>query len=262
METSLTEDIPPFIGADLTDRYSPSCRPISVCGMRPYGNRIKAKFWIWTWTPGPADLSPNGIKQELIKTQVVLLDGPQGVATAGRKMRDSERQLCTQAKTGDTRNTLRDFCKGFVESSLDLFDVILRNKIIDPLTRDNRRGIGECYPGHTWKLLAKQYGKKLVKKDCLEGRKARFCLLRDAFDVDFEPEFGNNSPPSHDQLDAALGALLAVAVGKGVEGVDPVFFGEQLKLVKKEYLVEGQIVSVGAKGGTEVRKSQRLRLFE
>jgi hypothetical protein len=46
MKSTLAGTVPPYISADLTDRYSIPCRAIDVCGLMPAANgSLKASFW-------------------------------------------------------------------------------------------------------------------------------------------------------------------------------------------------------------------------
>jgi hypothetical protein len=48
LNTDRAGTVPPFIGADLTDRYSKRCRPSDVCGLTPTkGGKLEATFWKW-----------------------------------------------------------------------------------------------------------------------------------------------------------------------------------------------------------------------
>ena len=46
MQSTLSGPVPPYLGADLTDRYSAQCRAIDVCGLTPARDgRLLAAFW-------------------------------------------------------------------------------------------------------------------------------------------------------------------------------------------------------------------------
>src|SRR6185437_10735816 len=50
MRSTLSSEVSPYLGADLTDRYAAGCRDIDVCGLTPASdNLLHASFWHWQW---------------------------------------------------------------------------------------------------------------------------------------------------------------------------------------------------------------------
>src|SRR5262249_37088159 len=101
MKTTREGPIPPYIGADLTDRYARDVRPIDVCVLFPSDSGdLEPVFYTWTWEQlPPAPLDVDAIAPELSTAVCVMLDGPQGLATIGESMRRCERQCGAAGKT-------------------------------------------------------------------------------------------------------------------------------------------------------------------
>jgi hypothetical protein len=99
---------------------------------------------------------------------------------------------------------------GFICSALDIFEALSRasTKISPPRFLG---GVSEVYPGHIWKILGDRC--VLPKKSTYEGRLARKRIL-EALGVSCLPEL-----PTHDQNDACVAALLAVAADGKVPGI-------------------------------------------
>lgn len=203
--------IPRYLGADLTDRYANGCKDIDVCGLTPgVENKLAASFWSWRWDSAPRALDVTVIAKELTPTQAAMLDGPQGLATKGEALRACERQAAAVGKTPDRRPELGRPFAGFICSALDLFEALRRagTNISPPRFLG---GVSEVYPGHIWKILGDRC--VLPKKSTHEGRLARKCIL-EALGVSGLPEL-----PTHDQNDACVAALLAVAADGKVPGI-------------------------------------------
>jgi len=89
MRSTLRGTVPPYIGVDLTDRYSFGCKPSDVCGLtRNDSGELKASFWFWEWDRAPGRLDVVAITQELTATRAVMFDGPQGLANLGKNILD------------------------------------------------------------------------------------------------------------------------------------------------------------------------------
>ena len=188
----------PYVGADLTDRFA-GARPVDVCGLD--GN-LNATFWTWRWDEGrdrPIDVA--GVMVDFTRANLVLIDGPQALAREGAQERECELILDAPGKTGDKLPLPGGAFMGYIRSSVELF------LALDDAGLKNAR---EVYPGACWPALA---GKWLAKKSTPEGVKARRDVLA-SFGVRGLPE-----SPTHDQLDAALMALMAAAADGKVEGL-------------------------------------------
>jgi hypothetical protein len=213
MKTTLTGPCPPFLGVDLTDRYSQRRKPIDVCGLSPRTDgTLDATFWQWKW--GPAD-QPIVVRRLLPELNDAMLDAPQGLADSPERMRVCERMVGAAGKTPFERP--RDISQpfaGFVLSGLDLFDALERaldgegSQLASSVNVTGK--VGEVYPGDLWPRLAApglMADRLLPKKTSREGRLIRRELLK-AAGVRFEPTFGEGT---HDQLDACLAAIVAAA---------------------------------------------------
>jgi hypothetical protein len=233
MRSTLKKPVPPYLGADLTDRYAIRPRPIDVCGLTPVaGDRLAATFWQWHWDAPTSELDVTVITQELGAATCSMIDGPQALALPGRSMRSCDKEANTPARVPDSRPSRAVPFGGFVCSSLDLFNAVTRAGIeIGP--RPPKARVGEVYPGAIWPKLA-QGG--LPKKTKREGAGARRRIL-EALGI-------TSIPPSatHDQLDAAVAALTAAAADGAVMGVTVDVVGQPLLLDEKGVLREGQMV--------------------
>ena len=233
MKSSLAGTVPPYISADLTDRYSIRCRAIDLCGLRPAANRsLKASFWHWYWDPAPKPLDVGVVAQELPSARCSTIDGPQGLARPGQPMRSCDRRTAAAAKVPDARPSRAQPFGGFMCSSLDLFDALAHAGLeISPTSPG--RGVSEVYPGFIWKELANT---GLPKKATKVGRSARRDILR-ALGV-----VGIPASVTHDQLDAAVGALTAAAAAGAVEGLTAKAVGDPLYRDEKGTLREGPML--------------------
>jgi hypothetical protein len=193
-----------WVGADLTDRYARTPRPIDVCWLAETEDAtFLAYFGTWDWGPSNQRVDASSLLLELKGARGVALDGPQGLAAQSKSMRECERQLGAAGKTPDARPSGNRPFAGYINSSLDLFAALAA---VGLELDDVRTGaVAESYPGACWAPLTSS---KLDKKDTVEGRRQRWQVLQ-AFGV----SAGNVAVgiPTHDQLDAAIGALLSAA---------------------------------------------------
>lgn len=233
--------IPPYLGIDPTDRYAKSCRAIDVCGLTPVGDgKFTASFWFWHWDPAPSALHVTAIVKELAATRAAMIDGPQGLAAKGNRLRVSERLTGAPGKTPDVRPELKRPFGGFIWSSLDLFAALAQaGTPISPPGFSG--GVSEVYPGHLWKILA---GPGLPKKGTVEGRVRRKRIL-EILGVSGLPDL-----PTHDENDACVAAVVAAAAESAVPGVTVKGMGTPLISVPEGSLREGLIVVLEAKAGT------------
>lgn len=139
--------------------------------------------------------------------QVWALDGPQGLASPGAKVRRCEIQLRTPGRTPDVLpagDRSRPF-QGYIRSSVDLFSGLLKCQAAFCLGGLNGLGYSaatlfEVFPGAEWTVLT---GKRLRKKATQPGRSARRSLF-ERFGIRGLPAL-----PTADQNDALVGAYLA-----------------------------------------------------
>jgi hypothetical protein len=229
VRTTRAGPIPEFIGADLTDGTVARPRPADVCGLRREGTGLTAKFWEWTWVGEGL----NEIVAELRGCRCAMLDGPQGLAASGRSMRACERFAAAAGKTPDSREKIvrgRPFA-GFVLTSLDLFAALDAHGLAIS-SPEFVGGVGEVYPAHLWRLLSTALGKKTTHV----GVAQRSALLA-ACGVRLPA-----IPVSHDQLDAAIAALVAAAACGAAPGLTARYLGDPLVRRPDGTLEEGPMV--------------------
>jgi hypothetical protein len=159
-----------------------------------------------------------------------MLDGPQGLALHGKSLRDCERQAKAAGKTPDTRPSPNRPFANFINSSLDLFLALHQAGIpVDP--PDQTKGVCEVYPGHLWSILAA----RLPKKSTPAGTLARRGIL-EALGI-----MGLPLLPTHDELDACVGAVMAAAADGKIPGMSVKAIGLPL-LVDQGLLREGRMI--------------------
>lgn len=234
VQSTLSAAVPKYIGADPTDRYSALCRDIDVCGLHGVGNGdFRAEFWNWQWDRAPQPLDVTAIAEEIGGSRVAMIDGPQALAAKGSTLRVCERQSAAVGKTPDARPAITKPFAGFICSSIDLFEVLRRERIvISPAGFIG--GVSEVYPGHIWNLLSA--GLPLPRKSTEPGRRARRLIL-EALGVRGLP-----SLPSHDQNDACVAAMLAAAADGQLPGVSAKLIGAPLSVDRDDTLREGPMV--------------------
>jgi hypothetical protein len=234
MDSTLNGRSPPYIGGDLTDRYSKGCRDVDVCGLTPGADgTLTASFWFWRWDAAPTALDVDVIADELNGVRAAMLDGPQGLATHGKALRDCERRSAAVGKTPDARPALSRPFAGFICSSLDLFAALKRiGANISPPGLIG--GVSEVYPGHIWTILAGRHF--LPRKSTKGGRLARKHIL-ETLGILGLPEL-----PSHDQNDACIAAVLAAAADDAISGLTPIRIGSPLLADPDDTLREGPMV--------------------
>lgn len=222
----------PYLGVDLTDRYSRGRRPIDVCGLWPASDgSFSARFWQWLW-PAPAQpLRADVVAAEIRTSRSTMLDAPQALASPGHHLRAAERECRTAGKTPDDLARLAGPYAGFVRSSVELFAALNACGVaISPPGCTG--GACEYYPGDAWLRLA---GGRLPNKRTRAGRRVRAEILT-LLGVSALPAL-----PSHDENDACLGAMLAAAADTQISGLDIDLAGEALTLDRDKRLREGPI---------------------
>jgi hypothetical protein len=237
MRTTRAGDVPPFLGADLTDRYARSPRAIDVCGLTPMpGGKFSARFWTWTWDAAPHPLDVAPIVDEIQLARVTMLDGPQGLARPPATMRVCERLTGAPGKTPHQRPSSYMPFAGYINSSLDLFEALHAGGVpISPVAGSINKGCGEVFPGDIWASLV--IG--LPKKGTPDGDRLRISILRLLGLVDLPASL------THDQNDAAVGALAAAALNGATAGFAAQLVGDPLYVDGLGVLREGQMVRLG-----------------
>jgi hypothetical protein len=219
-----------YLGVDITDRYRDSARPMDVCGLEIIGDKFIPHFWTWCWgAPGSTDVAE--LLTEISAARAVMLDGPQGLARVGQRIRSCEKALAAAGKTGDVRPPTSQPYGGFIASSLDLFAAFYAAELL--LASGIPTRLYEVYPAAIWTRFAH----RLPNKRRRDGREARSAILR-ALGVAI-----SDALLSHDELDACAAALLAAAADGRIHGVnvrgvgDPVFWDDETDCLR-----EGQIL--------------------
>lgn len=155
---------------------------------------------------------------------VVAIDGPQGLAKNGAKLRECERLLGAPGKTPD-HLPVPDGTPfaGFIRGSVELFRELVKRLPLVQDPGDISSRLIEVYPGAAWPVLA---GERLRKKTTKEGRRLRKQTLQ-ARGVRFP-----SGLPTHDELDAALAGYIAWRFTRGeavCEGSRPFYDGGFLR---------------------------------
>ncbi|MBM4357194.1 MAG: DUF429 domain-containing protein [Deltaproteobacteria bacterium] len=229
MKSTLQGATPPYIGADLTDRFAKKARSVDVCGLTPRRDgSFDAQFWTWTWGAEAGGLDVSAIAAELGAARVSMLDGPIGLATPPQSMRACERASGAVGKTPSVRPAGRPFAS-YICSSLDLFAALAEAGL--PVDGALQKGsVFECYPGRAWMSL----GVRLAKKSTPHGRHQRQTILQ-SLRVNL-----TNGALGHDELDACLAAVLAAALD-GKMPLPVVALGQQVVRDKTGVLREGRM---------------------
>jgi hypothetical protein len=221
-----------FIGVDLTDPYARQPREVDVALVDERGH---CEF---------ATLPGNDVRHALERMSsasrsgdVLIIDGPLGLATPGARLRESERALATAGKTPDVlpvpgRRPYAGFVRGSVELAMQLAEDGWA-PAVDGLAPASATML-EAYPGCSWKVLA---GTRLPPKTTREGFLARALLLSHN-GLRFR-----ETPQSHDQLDAALCAWLGWTMHRAPHRI--ALLGRRT-FTQEGRLREGAIAQVGA----------------
>ena len=256
MKTTLETKVPPYIGVDLTSRYRRTRpgpgRPVDVCGLRPGEKGLEPVFWQWLWDAprGPMEISP--IAEELRQARVALLDGPQSLATEGESARCCDKECRTQARMGDRLPDIERPFGGYLLSSVELFTMLVLDGIaLGPPWPAAGLAIGEIYPGYAWQQLG-----DFEKKTRREGREQRRSAL-----IELGVRLNPRRPYSHDQLDAAIAALLAAAGDGAADGLEAVALGEQVHPSSEGPLREGCIIAFDPESPKLISLRERLAML-
>lgn len=217
-----------FVGVDLTDPHARDPRPVTVAFMDRWR---RVHFQQWRFDLSGAGLLPPSVSAE---GYVLAVDGPQGLAAPGGRMREAERLLCAPGKSPERmpRPGSGPYA-GFVAGSVALF-AALRSAGASLLGEAPHESTDllEVYPGDLWPKWA---GYRLPKKTLLAGRRARHDLLRG---LGLELPVGADAV-THDQLDAAAAAYAAYlwATGKAVQVGHPPVFDASAGVLREGYIV-------------------------
>ena len=222
-----------YLGIDLSDRYAKHQRPNDVCALTSIEqNKLSLVFWQWEWSEPEHRIDVSEIIAEIRAAKSTMIDGPQGLASSGKTLRECERACGAAGKTPDILPSLAKPFAGFVRSSVELFNAFnVAGFLVSPSKFIG--GISEVYPGDIWHRLV---GRTIPKKSTQEGRRTRKRILQ-ALGVIGLPDL-----PTHDQNDACVSALMAAAADGKVAGMSVRGIGSCLKHDPNGTLREGPIV--------------------
>jgi len=231
-----------WLGVGLADRYAPELAPSAVCGLDPGEGGLVARFWGWTWDPPAAPLDVDPLQDEVRAARCVLLDGPQGLARAGRSARACEDAFRTPGRTPDHLPPPDLPLAGKLRSSVELFAAFFAARVrVSPVSVVG--GLGEVFSGAFWRGLERFGLDPLPEAASEAGRRVRRALL-EALGVCFpSPDL-----PSSGQLDACLAALTAAAADSAVRGVYARARGDGVFRTEDGFLREGPIVELAVQG--------------
>jgi len=203
-----------YIGIDLTDRHARDPRPNDICAIVEIDGGLSTYFDTWTWPASTRDVST--LLTVVRAARVVAIDGPQGLAEAGARMRACERELGTPGKTGDSRPDASQPYAGYLASSLDLYGSLHAAGV--DIGAPSLLGVQEVFPGASWNRLFRA----LDPKGTRSGRVQRTCILA-------ELGIRLSGLPTHDQLDACVSALIGAAVDGHVPGLSILSVGRRVR---------------------------------
>ncbi len=226
-----------FVGLDLTSAFARQPRAIDVAVL---DDALTCRFALARW-PAAAQVTARDVAalRGMLSTaiddeapQVWAVDGPQGLATVGQKMRHCERLLGTPGKTPDTLPAAASGGRPFgdyIRSSVDLFASLIAAPADHQLaglgTGLSNSSLYETFPGSDWRVLA---GQGLPHKESNAGRAARR-LLMSGLGVRGLPTL-----PTADENDALACAYLAWCTRHAptvveLRGVPPVHAAGELR---------------------------------
>ncbi len=220
-----------YIGLDLTDPSAGKRRP---CDVAVLGPDLRCSFSTWDYKEDGSGIIPN---KALGKAFVLAIDGPQGLAgDIGASMRESERLVNAPGRTPYTFPEDGRPYSGLITGSVKLFYQLVTSGSRFRLlgmdgTTPSDANLLEVFPGRAFREVG---GASLPAKRTLEGRKARFELLKS-----LEVQFPSDKVPTTDQLDAAMAAWVAYCFDRGetrAEGQAPEL-DEQAGVIREGYIV-------------------------
>ena len=223
-----------FIGLDMVDGCRPSPRKVDLAFL---DRSLVCAFDQWDFDPSGKGLFPGQLKPPGF---VLAIDGPQGLAgSPGDPMRRCERAGGVAGKSPYDFPPLNRPFAGFIVSSVRLYVTLWQSGKFHlhglPSSSTHEASLIEVYPGKAWADLAKRRQIPLTeKKQRLEGRRQRQRLL-EASGI----RLSLSSLPTHDQLDAALAALIAFlfAEDKATEqGAQP-FWDDAVQVLREGFIV-------------------------
>ncbi|WP_223640667.1 DUF429 domain-containing protein [Corallococcus sp. EGB] len=194
-----------FVGWDLTDPFARAPRPVDEAVVDRDG-RVRFSQRAWPVPRARHALDPEALAEAFAvgPGDVVVVDGPQALASPGARVRDAEARLRAPGRTPDVLPLPGAPFAGFVRGGVLLFAALRTHARVPMLDLDtpalSRARLLEAFPGATWRALAVE---KLGAKASPEGRARRQALLEAG-----GLRFMDAGTCTHDQLDAALCAWL------------------------------------------------------
>lgn len=238
-----------YLGLDLTDPYSRSPRPVDVAEVDALGRvRFSERRWPAPGKDGSLDVEGLAAAFPVETGDVLVIDGPQALARPGARVRESERLLRAPGRTPDVLPQPGPPFAGFVRGSVLLFAALHSKHGLPMLDVDTGGArLLEAFPGAAWRSLAVE---KLGAKASREGRERRRAAL-ESRGLRLPP----GGLPTHDQLDAALCALLGWLSQTAPEAVRAV--GAPLTVDVWGWLREGRILDLCPPPRSSVRTARR-----
>ncbi len=223
-----------FIGLDMVDGCRPSPRKVDIAFLDRSG---VCTFEQWDFDASGKGLSPGQLAPPGF---VLAIDGPQGLAACiDDRMRRCEQAGRAAGKSPYAFPSLNKPYGGFVTSSIALFVALWRSSLFHlhgfPVEPTHQATLIEVYPGNAWRNLASSLQVPLTaKKQRLEGRRQRKNILESAGIL-----LPSDALPTHDQLDAALAALLAslFSEGKFTEQGEPPFWDDSAQVLREGFMI-------------------------
>ena len=200
-----------FVGIDLTDSYAggqrgPRAVDVAILNV-PTGDLSFGQFsWPAQGAGGWGGRLVNAIQPFRREGTVFVVDGPQALSVPQNGTRDVERYLRTPAHAPWQAPVpgSRPFA-GYIKSSIEFFNALVAAgfRLAELGGEDVKlANLFEAYPGAAWPCMYRGAG-VLHSKSTVAGRQQRTAILQA-----FGCNFGNVLNPTHDQLDAALCAVL------------------------------------------------------
>jgi len=222
-----------FIGMDMVDGCKPSPKKVDIAFL---DHSLVCTFATWDFDPQGRGLFPGQLRPPGF---ILAIDGPQGLAgSPGDRMRKCERAGGAAGKSPYDFPPLNRPFAGFIVSSVRLFAALWQSRMFHlhgfQAEPAHQATLIEVYPGKAWADLAKRERMPLTqRKQRVEGRRQRQRLL-EALGVRLSP-----NSLSHDQLDAALAALIAFRFAQGMttqQGAPP-FWDDSKKVLREGFIV-------------------------
>ena len=217
-----------IFGIDLTDPYAKKSRSIDIAVLNGTQMTFLTHHHAGDWDIQSLNdlLKSIGWK----KDDVMVIDGPQGLAEPQNRLRDCEVKSQAPGRTSWCIHAMEGKPFGnYIRGSLSLFKVMLKHtdlKVHGLCSAANVSNVFESFPGIAWKRL--NGNTFLPAKKSKEGIATREMMLR-ALGIEFTDAM------THDMLDSAICAVL------GLWGPD----SKHCEMVGKSVFLQGDILREG-----------------